>query len=154
MPKVEQSIEIKVPVTAAYDQWTRFEEFPNFMNGVEEVRQLDDTHLHWVAEIGGTREEWDAEITEQHPDERIAWKSIGGKNNAGVVTFQGLDDHRCEIMLRLDWESEGMIEKLGSAIGQDDRQVKSDLQRFKEFVESRGSETDGWRGQVEQGVRR
>ncbi|HET7354659.1 MAG TPA: SRPBCC family protein [Gaiellaceae bacterium] len=154
MPKVEQSIEIKVPVRAAYDQWTRFEEFPNFMNGVEEVRQLDDTHLHWVAEIGGTREEWDAEITEQHPDERIAWKAIGGKNNAGVVTFHGLDDHRCEIMLRLDWESEGMIEKLGSAIGQDDRQVKSDLQRFKEFVESRGSETDGWRGQVEQGVRR
>jgi uncharacterized membrane protein len=149
MPTVEQSIEVDVPVSTAYNQWTQFEEFPTFMNGVEEVRQLDDTHLHWVAEIGGRREEWDAEITEQHPDERIAWKATSGKNNAGVVTFHRLDDRRSKIMLQLDWESEGMIEKLGSAIGQDDRQVKGDLERFKELIESRGAETGAWRGEVE-----
>ncbi len=149
MPTIEQSIEVEVPVSTAYNQWTQFEEFPKFMNGVEEVRQLDDTHLHWVAEIGGHRDEWDAEITEQNPDDRIAWKATAGKNNAGVVTFHRLDDQRCKIMLQLDWESEGMIEKLGSAIGQDDRQVKGDLERFKELVESRGEETGAWRGEVE-----
>ena len=149
MPTVEQSIEVNVPASTAYNQWTQFEEFPKFMNGVEEVRQLDDTHLHWVAEIGGHREEWDAEITEQHPDERIAWKATSGKNNAGVVTFHRLDNARSKIMLQLDWESEGMIEKLGSAIGQDDRQVKGDLERFKKLIESRGAETGEWRGEVE-----
>jgi uncharacterized membrane protein len=127
MPKIEQSIELDVPVSTAYNQWTQFEEFPSFMDGVKEVRQLDDTHLHWAAEIGGQREEWDAEITEQRPDERIAWKATGGKNNAGVVTFHRLDDQRSLITLQLEWESEGFIEKLGSAIGQDDRQVKEDL---------------------------
>jgi len=151
MPSVEQSIEVEVPVSTAYNQWTQFEEFPAFMNGVEEVRQLDDTHLHWVAEIGGHREEWDAEITEQNPDERIAWKATGGKTNAGVVTFHRLEDQRCKIMLQLDWESEGMVEKLGGAIGQDDRKVKSNLERFKELVESRGAETGAWRGEVERG---
>lgn len=154
MPRVEQSIEIEVPVATAYDQWTQFEQFPTFMNGVEEVRRLDDTHLHWAAEIGGQREEWDAEITEQQPDERIAWKATGGKNNAGVVTFHRLDDRRCKIALQLDWDSEGPIEKLGSAVGQDDRQIRSDLQRFKELVESRAAETDGWRGEVKQTVQR
>jgi uncharacterized membrane protein len=149
MPTVEQSIEVDVPVSTAYNQWTQFEEFPTFMNGVKEVRQLDNTHLHWVAEIGGHREEWDAEITEQHPDERIAWKATSGKNNAGVVTFHRLDNERSKIMLQLDWESEGMIEKLGSAIGQDDRQVKGDLERFKKLIESRGAETGEWRGEVE-----
>ena len=149
MPKIEQSIDIEVPVSTAYNQWTQFEEFPTFMDGVEEVRQLDATHLHWVAEIGGQREEWDAEITEQSPDERIAWKATGGKHNAGVVTFHRLDNHRCKIMLQLDWESEGLIEKLGSAIGQDDRQVKDDLERFKKLIENRGAETGAWRGEVE-----
>jgi uncharacterized membrane protein len=149
VPTVEQSIEIEVPVSTAYNQWTQFEEFPKFMNGVEEVRQLDNTHLHWVAEIGGHREEWEAEITEQHPDERIAWKATSGKKNAGVVTFHPLDNQRCKIMLQLDWESEGVIEKLGSAIGQDDRQVKGDLERFKELIENHGAETGAWRGEVE-----
>ena len=152
MPTVEQSIEVDVPVSTAYNQWTQFEEFPKFMNGVENVRQLDDTHLHWVAEIGGRREEWDAEITEQHPDERIAWKATSGKDNAGVVTFHRLDERRSKIMLQLDWESDGMLEKLGSALGQDDRQVKGDLERFKELIESRGAETGAWRGKVEQGT--
>jgi uncharacterized membrane protein len=152
MPKIEQSIELDVPVSTAYNQWTQFEEFPSFMHGVQEVRQLDDTHLHWVAEIGGQREEWDAEITEQHPDERIAWKATSGKNNAGVVTFHRLDDRRSLIMLQLEWDSEGLMEKLGSAIGQDDRQVKGDLERFKELIESRGVESGAWRGEVEQGA--
>lgn len=154
MPTVAQSIEIEVPVSTAYNQWTQFEEFPKFMNGIEEVRQLDDAHLHWVAEIGGQREEWDAEITEQRPDERIAWKATGGKSNAGVVTFVPVDDQRCTITLQLDWESEGLIEKLGGLVGQDDRQVEGDLERFKELVESRGTETGAWRGEIEHGVRR
>ena len=153
MPTIEQSIEVNVPVRTAYDQWTQFEEFPRFMEGVEEVRQLDDTHLHWVAEIGGEREEWDAEITEQHPDERIAWTSTSGKGNAGVVTFHRLGDDRSKIMLQLDWESEGMKEKLGSILGQDDRAVKGDLERFKELIEGRGIATGAWRGEVDHGER-
>jgi uncharacterized membrane protein len=149
MPSIEQSVEVNVPVSTAYDQWTQFEEFPQFMDGVKEVRQLDDTHLHWVAEIGGHTEEWDAEITEQKPDERIAWKATNGKQNAGVVTFHRLDDGRSKIMLQLDWEAEGMVEKLGSAVGEDDRKVKSDLERFKELIESRGTASGAWRGQVD-----
>jgi uncharacterized membrane protein len=152
MPTIEQSIEVNVPVRTvrtAYDQWTQFEEFPSFMEGVEEVRQIDDTHLHWVAEIGGEREEWDAEITEQHPDHRIAWTSTSGKGNAGVVTFHPLDDDRSKIMLQLDWDSEGMKEKVGALLGQDDRQVKGDLERFKELIEGRGTASGAWRGEVE-----
>jgi len=150
MPTVEQSIDLDVPVRTAYNQWTQFETFPTFMNGVEEVRQVDDTHLHWVAEIGGHRKEWDAEIIEQKPDDRIAWKATDGKQNAGVVTFHRIDDERSKVMLQLEWESEGMVEKLGSALGQDDRQVKGDLERFKAVVEARDTDTGGWRGEVEQ----
>ena len=150
MPTIEQSVEVNVPVSTAYNQWTQFEEFPQFMDGVKEVRQLDDTHLHWVAEIGGHSEEWDAEITEQNPDERVAWKATGGKQNAGVVTFHRIDDQTSKIMLQLEWESEGIVEKLGSAIGQDDRKVKSDLERFKELIESRGTPSGAWRGEVDQ----
>jgi uncharacterized membrane protein len=150
MPTIEQSVEVNVPVSTAYNQWTQFEEFPKFMDGVKEVRQLDDTHLHWVAEIGGHSEEWDAEITEQNPDERVAWKATGGKQNAGVVTFHRIDDQTSKIMLQLEWESEGIVEKLGSAIGQDDRKVKSDLERFKELIESRGTPSGAWRGEVDQ----
>jgi len=149
MPKVEESVEVEVPVSTAYDQWTQFEEFPSFMDGVEKVKQLDDTHLHWVASIGGHREEWDAEITEQIPDERIAWKATSGKGNAGVVTFHRLDDQRSKIMLQLDWESEGMVEALGAMVGQDDRKVKGDLERFKELIEKRGTASGAWRDKVE-----
>jgi uncharacterized membrane protein len=150
MPSVEESVEVEVPVSAAYNQWTQFEEFPSFMDGVQEVKQLDDTHLHWAAEIGGHREEWDAQITEQLPDERIAWRATSGKGNAGVVTFHKLAENRTKIMLQLDWESEGMVEALGSMLGQDDRKVKGDLERFKELVETRGAESGAWRGEVEQ----
>src|ERR1044072_5276070 len=114
MPKVEQSIEVNVPVSTAYNQWPQFEEFPMFMEGIDEVRQTDNTHLHWAANIGGQHEEWDAEITEQHPDQRIAWRAIGGKKNSGVVTFEALGPQRTRISVEFEWESEGMLEKRGA----------------------------------------
>jgi len=149
MPKIEESVEVEVPVSTAYNQWTQFEEFPSFMDGVESVTQLDDTHLRWVASIGGREEEWDAEITEQRPDRKIAWRATAGKPNAGVVTFQKLDERRTKIMLELDWESEGMVEALGSKLGQDSRKVKGDLERFRELIEAQGAESGAWRGEVQ-----
>ena len=148
MTTIEESIEVKVPLRTAYDQWTQFEEFPRFMDGVEEMRQLDDTHLHWVAELGGSRHEWDAVITEQHPDERVAWRNTDGKDNAGVVTFHRLDDVRSRVMVQIDFVPEGIKEKLGSALGAPDRRVQGDLERFKELIESRGRESGSWRGEV------
>ena len=148
MSTIEQSIELDVPVETAYNQWTQFEEFPKFMEGVEEIRQLDDTHLHWVAEFGGTRHEWDAVITEQLPDERVAWRNTDGKENAGVVTFHKLDDAHSKVMVQMDFVPEGIKEKLGDAIGAPDRRVKGDLKRFKELIESRGAASGGWRGEV------
>ncbi len=146
---IEQSIDLDVPVRAAYDQWTRFEEFPQFMKGVEEIRQLDDRHLHWVAELGGTRHEWDAEITEQQPDERVAWRNTDGKDNAGVVTFHKLSDASSRVMVQIDFVPEGIKEKVGSAINAPDRQIKGDLERFKELVEAKGGPDEGgWRGEV------
>jgi uncharacterized membrane protein len=147
---IEQSVDVEVPVRTAYNQWTQFEEFPGFMEGVEHVTQIDDTHLHWKADIGGTTNEWEAEITEQRPDERIAWKATSGKGNSGVVTFHRLDENTTRIMLQLDWEPEGAKEQIGSAVGLDDRQVKGDLERFKRMIENRGNETDAWRGEVDQ----
>ena len=149
MTTIEQSIDLEVPVRAAYDQWTQFEDFPKFMKGVDEIRQLDDRHLHWVAELGGTRHEWDAEITEQLPDERVAWRNTDGKDNAGVVTFHKLDDARSRVMVQIDFVPEGIKEKVGSALNAPDRQVKGDLERFKELVESQGASAGGgWRGEV------
>ena len=148
MAQVEQSIEVNVPVTTAYNQWTQFEELPSFMDGVESVTQLDDTHLRWVAEIRGERREWEAEITEQRPDERIAWKATDGKQNAGVVTFHRLGDDRTKVMVQLDWEPEGAVEQLGAKVGADERQVKADLDRFKQLIESRRQESGAWRGEV------
>ena len=149
MTTIEQSIDLDVPVRAAYDQWTRFEEFPQFMKGVEEIRQIDDRHLHWVAELGGSRHEWDAEITEQHPDERVAWRNTDGKDNAGVVTFHKLSDTSSRVMVQIDFVPEGIKEKVGAAINAPDRQVKGDLERFKELVEAKGGPDEGgWRGEV------
>ena len=144
---IEQSIDLEVPVRAAYDQWTRFEEFPRFMEGVEEIRQLDDRRLHWVAEIGGSRHEWDAEITEQHPDERVAWRNTDGKDNAGVVTFHKLTEESSRVMVQIDFVPEGVKEKVGTALHAPDRRVQGDLERFKELVESSGG-ADGWRGEI------
>jgi uncharacterized membrane protein len=151
MVSIEEAIEVNVPVRVAYNQWTQFEEFPHFMEGVEQVRQLDDKRLHWRASIGGKVKEWDAEITEQTPDQRIAWTSRGGPWNAGVVTFHRLDDQRTKVMLQLDYDPEGVVENVGDALGVVKMRVKGDLQRFKEFIESRGRETGAWRGEIEQG---
>jgi uncharacterized membrane protein len=151
MATIEQSIEVDVPVTVAYNQWTQFEEFPSFMEGVEAVRQVDDTHLHWVVSHNGKEYEFDTEISEQHPDERVAWSTTGGKTHAGVVTFHRLSDERTRIMVQMDWEPEGMLETLGAALGSDDRRVKADLNRFKELVESRAYASGSWRGEVDRG---
>jgi len=150
MSTIEQSIEVDAPVRTVYDQWTQFEEFPRFMEGIEEVKQLDETHLHWKASLGGKTNEWDAEITEQLPDERVAWKSTSGTPNAGVVTFHRLDEQRTKVMVQLDWEPDGVLETLGSAVGSDSRRVQGDLERFKELVEARGAESGAWRGEVKQ----
>ena len=149
MASVVESIDVKVPVSTAYNQWTQFEDFPQFMEGVKSVTQTDDTHLHWVAEVGGAEKEWDAEVTEQHADERIAWNATAGAENAGVVTFHRIDDETSRVTLQMDVDPEGVVENVGTALGFLDRRVKGDLERFKEFIESRGSETGAWRGEVE-----
>jgi len=150
MATVEKSIEVEVPVTTAYNQWTPFEEFPRFMEGVKEVKQLDDKRLHWKAEIAGVEREWDARITEQEPDMRIAWRSEGGADNGGVVTFHKLDDARTKVMLQVEFEPEGLVEEVGDKLGFVSRRASGDLERFKEFIEERGRETGAWRGRVEQ----
>jgi uncharacterized membrane protein len=145
---VEESIEVGVPVSTAYNQWTQFEEFPKFMASVESVTQIDDTHLHWRAKVGGKVKEWDAEITEQVPDERIAWRSIGGVRNAGVVTFHRIDDARTRVMLQMDYEPETAAEAVADAGGAVKLSTKGNLKRFKKLLESRGQETGAWRGSV------
>jgi uncharacterized membrane protein len=150
MSKIEASLDVNVPVRVAYDQWTQFEEFPRFMSAVESVKQVDDTHLHWVAKIAGVRKEWDAKITQQEPDQRVAWTSTSGADNAGAVDFHRLDDSKTRITLTMDIDPEGVIENLGDAAGVPDRQVEGDLQRFKEFIEQRAVASGGWRGKVEQ----
>lgn len=149
MPTVTESIDVHVPVTVAYNQWTQFEKFPQFMGGVESIVQQDETHIHWKTRVGGVEREFDAEITEQHPDERVAWKSTDGTTHAGVVTFHKLAADETRVTVQLDWAPDGVVEKAGAAVGLDDRQVKSDLSRFKEFIENRGSETGAWRGEVD-----
>lgn len=151
MSTIEKSIEVNVPVQTAYNQWTQFEDFPQFMEGVKEVRQLDDTHVHWHAEVAGKDKEWDAEITEQIPDQRIAWRSVSGVRNAGVVTFHRIDDGTTRIMLQMDYEPEGIVESTGDISGVLSHRIEGDLERFKDFIESRGGETGAWRGNVQQG---
>jgi uncharacterized membrane protein len=150
MSSIEQSIEVQVPVRTAYNQWTQFEDFPNFMEGVKEIRQIDDVSLHWTVEIAGQVREFDAKITEQNPDERIAWTTIDGPHQAGVVTFHRLGDNQTKVMLQMEYEPEGIVEKAGAAIGVVNGRVKGDLARFKSFIESRGQETGAWRGEVDQ----
>ena len=150
MSTYEESIDVQVPVRTAYNQWTQFEEFPKFMEGVEEVRQLTDTELQWIAEIAGQRREWKAQITEQQPDERIAWTSTEGATNAGVVTFHRLGDSQTKVMRQLEFDADDAMEKAGDAAGIVKSRVKGDLERFKEFIESRGQETGAWRGEVDQ----
>jgi len=148
MSQIIEVVDVDVPVHTAYDQWTQFETFPLFMEGVEQVVQVDDTTLVWRARIAGITREWEAKITEQTPDERIAWSSVEGAMNAGTVTFHPLDDHRCRITLQLDVEPGGPVEAVGDALGLVRRQARTDLENFKQFIEARGEETGAWRGEV------
>jgi uncharacterized membrane protein len=151
MTKLEDSIEVNAPLRAVYNQWTQFEEFPRFMEGVKDVRQLDDKRLRWRAAIGGKDKEWESEIVEQRPDERIAWTSRGGALNSGVVTFHRLDDTRTKVMLQVDYDPEGVVENVGDALGVVRGRIKGDLERFKQFIEHRGRETGAWRGEIQHG---
>jgi uncharacterized membrane protein len=151
MSKIVESVDVAVPVRTAYDQWTQFESFPMFMEGVEKVEQLDDTTLRWTANIAGQERTWKARITEQNPDERIAWTSIDGAKNAGVVTFHRLDDDMTRVTLQMEVDPDGPVDNIGDALGLLERRVKGDLKRFKEFIEGRGVETGAWRGSVPQG---
>ncbi|MFG2720655.1 SRPBCC family protein [Streptomyces sp. NPDC048416] len=149
MSKVEESIEVEVPVRTAYDQWTQFESFPQFMDGVERIEQRTDRTMHWVTKVGGVTKEFEAEITEQIPDERVAWTTLDGEvKQAGVVTFHRLSDMKTKVMLQLDYEPEGIKENVGDKLGVVKRQITGDLKRFKEFIEDRGRETGAWRGAV------
>ena len=152
MKTIEQSIEVDVPVNTAYNQWTQFEEFPRFMEGVQQVEQLDDTRLHWVADVAGERKEWYANITRQVPDEVIAWESEGGNANGGTIVFTPINTQRTKIDVFMDIEPEGMKEKVGSFIGIPGATVKGDLERFKDFIENRNFETGKWRGEVRHGA--
>jgi uncharacterized membrane protein len=150
MSTVTEYIDVDVPVRAAYNQWTQFEEFPQFMSGVTEIRQLDATTTHWKTDVDGVKREFDAKITEQLPDERVAWSATEGTKQAGVVTFHRLDDTHTRVTVQMDFEPDGVVEQAGDKLGFLDRQVKGDLKRFKEFIEQRGgTETGAWRGQVD-----
>lgn len=149
MSQVEESIRVDVPIRTAYNQWTQFEEFPSFMKGVEEVRQIDDTHLHWKVTVAGRTEEFDAVITEQSPDTRIAWTTTDGPRHAGVVDFHRIDENTTQIMVVMDAEEEGAAQKVAGATGAVGRRISSDLDRFKELIESRGTESGAWRGSVD-----
>ncbi len=148
MPTVEKSVEINAPVSSVYNQWTQFEDFPHFMEGVTEVHQVDDTRLVWHANIAGQDESWEAEITEQIPEKRVAWRNRTGAINSGVVTFHHIDDQTSRVMLQMDYEPSGFTESIGDALGFMTRRVEGDLERFKEFIENRPQETGAWRGQV------
>ncbi|MFE6093870.1 SRPBCC family protein [Streptomyces massasporeus] len=149
MSQVEESIEVRVPVHTAYNQWTQFESFPQFMDGVERIEQRTDTLTHWVTKVGGQAREFDAEITEQVPDERVAWTTVGGETRqAGVVTFHRIQDDTTKVMLQMDFDPSGVAETVGDKLGFVKRQVSGDLARFKEFMEARGAETGAWRGKV------
>lgn len=145
---VAESIEVNMPVSAVYNQWTQFEEFPRFMKSVQQIRQLDDKHLSWRATVGGKEKEWDVEITEQIPDRRIAWRSTSGVRNAGVVTFHKITDTKTRVMLQMDYQPEGAAERVGDMVGTVKMEARSNLKNFKELLEKRGAETGAWRGTV------
>ncbi|MBX3730962.1 MAG: SRPBCC family protein [Verrucomicrobiae bacterium] len=149
MKTIEKSITVRVSVTRAYNQWTQFEEFPQFMEGVKEVKQLDEKRLSWKAEIGGKVKAWDAEIFEQIPDRRIAWRSMGGAKNSGMVNFTPVGLNETEVSLALHYDPEGLAENLGDALGLVAARVAGDLKRFKDFIESRAEPVAGWRGEIQ-----
>jgi uncharacterized membrane protein len=149
---IQSSVEVDVPISTAYNQWTQFEDFPQFMEGVVEVRQLDDARLHWVAEIAGARAEWDAKILEQHPDRQVSWVSEDGRKTRGTVSFERVGDSTTLITLSMSYRAQGLRETVGSAAGLDERRVRGDLERFKQFVEASGHETGAWRGDISGGT--
>jgi uncharacterized membrane protein len=151
MGKIQSSIDVNVPISTAYNQWTQFEEFPEFMEGVDTVRQIDDKTLEWHADVAGNDETWTAEIYEQEPDERVSWRSTSGAPNSGTVSFDRLGESSTRVTLTMDWRPEGAVQQLGDSLGFDDRRVRGDLERFKEFIEARGQETGAWRGQIKSG---
>jgi uncharacterized membrane protein len=148
MKQLEHSIEVEAPVTATYNQWTQFEDFPRFMEGVESVTQIDDKRVHWVAEVAGKRKEWDAEITRQVPDREIDWIGLGDPDNRGRVVFEAIDAETSKVTMMLDYEPEGLVEEVGDALGLVKRRVEGDMERFRQFIEASGRETGGWRGQI------
>ncbi|MBL8928991.1 MAG: SRPBCC family protein [Kineosporiaceae bacterium] len=149
MASIDASIEVEVPLSRAYNQWTQFESFPLFMEGVREVRQVDDTHLHWVVEVGGRVKEWDAEIVSQEPDHRVAWHSTGGTPEAGVVTFEPVGPDATRIDVVMEYLTDGPLEAAGEVLGFAGRRVRGDLERFKEYIEThRDAGEQGWRGRV------
>jgi uncharacterized membrane protein len=156
MPKIEDTIEVQVPVQQAYNQWTQFEDFPKFMDGIQSVQQLDDTHVQWVAEIRGESRQWTTEITEQRPDEKVAWKTIEGEvKNDGVVTFEPMGDAQTRVNVQMDVEGDSTAENVaGDLLGVVKKQVHGDLERFKQLIESRDAETGAWRGDVQEGERK
>ena len=151
MERIKKSIEVDRPLSDVYNQWTQFEEFPRFMEGVKEVRQLDDQRLHWRADIGGKEKEWTAKIIEQIPDDRIAWQSESGEYTSGQVDFAKLGPDRTRVALELSYDPKGFIENVGDAVGVVSRRVENDLEHFKEFIENRGQETGAWRGTIREG---
>jgi uncharacterized membrane protein len=153
MEHVEKTVEVDRPVSTVYNQWTQFEDFPYFMEGVKEVRQLDDTHIHWRAEVWGKEKEWDAEITEQEPDQRISWKSISGAPNAGTVRFEEIGPERTRVRLVMAYDPQGAVENVGDALGMFSARVENSVRDFKKFIENRTEETGAWRGAVEGGER-
>jgi uncharacterized membrane protein len=148
---ITEEIAVDAPLSATYNLWTQFEEFPRFMQGVEEVTQLDDTRLHWVAKVGGKRAEWDAKILTQEPDKRISWESEDGKHTRGTVFFEEIGPTSTRIRLEMTYVAEGVLEQAGSAVGLDRRRISGDLQRFKEHIEDEGTESGSWRGKIEGG---
>jgi uncharacterized membrane protein len=150
MTQIIETIDVDVPVSTSYNQWTQFESFPHFLSEVESITQTDDTHSHWKVNVGGAEREFDTVITEQHPDERVAWTSTGGDTeHAGVVTFHKLSDESSRVTVQIDWEPEGLLEKVGSLVGAGKHAVKKDLENFKEFIEKQGSASGAWRGDVD-----
>ncbi|MEZ4523739.1 MAG: SRPBCC family protein [Thermomicrobiales bacterium] len=152
MKEVTKSIDVSVPARVAYNQWTQFEDFPKFMEHVERVEQVDDSTIRWFVTIDGNEQQWTSDVTEQVPDQRIAWNSVEGAKNAGVVTFHRLDEDTTRVTVQLEYDTDGLVERVGAALGFMDRNLEDDLERFREFIESRGHETGAWRGEVEQTV--
>ena len=151
MSTIEHSIDVEVPVRTAYNQWTQFEEFPSFMEGVDEVKQLDDSLLHWAATVGGKKAEWEAKVVEQEPNRRIVWESVAGKNTRGIVSFEEAGPSQTRIQLSMTYALDGVAEKAGAAAGIDNRRIRGDLERFRELIEGRGVATGAWRGEIKDG---